>query len=78
MQAFAEASDIPVVAAFRYQDQFDNFSPVYVGEACRHDRGGGVGRDRAALTTRFNASEIIGTQMLTKSRALCRNCSCGR
>ena len=33
LQAFAEASDIPVVAAFRYQDQFDNFSPVYVGEA---------------------------------------------
>ncbi|WP_417628580.1 thiamine pyrophosphate-binding protein [Pararhodobacter aggregans] len=33
LQAFAEASDIPVVAAFRFQDQFDNFSPVYVGEA---------------------------------------------
>ena len=33
LQAFAEASDIPVVAAFRYQDQFDNFSPVYAGEA---------------------------------------------
>ena len=33
LQAFAEASDIPVVCAFRYQDQFDNFSPVYVGEA---------------------------------------------
>ncbi len=33
LQAFAEASDIPVVAAFRYQDQFDNFSPAYVGEA---------------------------------------------
>lgn len=30
---FAETSDIPVVAAFRYQDQFDNFSPVYAGEA---------------------------------------------
>jgi acetolactate synthase I/II/III large subunit len=33
LQAFAEASDIPVVAAFRYQDQIDNFSPVYAGEA---------------------------------------------
>ncbi|MHA6687632.1 thiamine pyrophosphate-binding protein [Mesorhizobium sp. A556] len=33
LQAFAEASDIPVVVAFRYQDQFDNFSPAFVGEA---------------------------------------------
>ncbi|WBU53051.1 thiamine pyrophosphate-binding protein [Paracoccus sp. SCSIO 75233] len=33
LQNFAEASDIPVVAAFRYQDQFDNHSPVYAGEA---------------------------------------------
>ncbi len=33
LQSFAEASDIPVVAAFRYQDQFDNHSPVYAGEA---------------------------------------------
>lgn len=33
LQAFAEASDIPVVAAFRFQDQYDNSSPVYVGEA---------------------------------------------
>jgi acetolactate synthase I/II/III large subunit len=33
LQAFAEASDIPVLAAFRFQDQFDNFSPVYAGEA---------------------------------------------
>ena len=33
LQGFAEASDIPVVAAFRYQDRFDNFSPVYAGEA---------------------------------------------
>ncbi|WP_415182440.1 thiamine pyrophosphate-binding protein [Phaeovulum sp.] len=32
-QAWAEASDIPVVAAFRYQDRFDNHSPVFVGEA---------------------------------------------
>lgn len=33
LQSFAETSGIPVVAAFRYQDQFDNFSPVYAGEA---------------------------------------------
>ncbi|RFB81133.1 thiamine pyrophosphate-binding protein [Methylovirgula sp. 4M-Z18] len=33
LQSFAEASDIPVVAAFRYQDQFDNGSAVFVGEA---------------------------------------------
>lgn len=33
LQDFAEASDIPVVAAFRYQDQFDNHSPAFVGEA---------------------------------------------
>lgn len=33
LQGFAEASEIPVVAAFRYQDQFDNHSPVYAGEA---------------------------------------------
>ena len=33
MQAFAEASDIPVIVAFRYQDRFDNHSPCYAGEA---------------------------------------------
>jgi acetolactate synthase-1/2/3 large subunit len=33
LQDFAEQSDIPVLAAFRYQDQFDNFSPVFAGEA---------------------------------------------
>ena len=33
LQSFAEASDIPVIAAFRYQDQFDNHSNVYAGEA---------------------------------------------
>ena len=33
LQDFAEASDIPVVAVFRYQDQFDNGSPVFAGEA---------------------------------------------
>lgn len=33
LQGFAEASDIPVVSVFRYQDQIDNFSPVFCGEA---------------------------------------------
>ncbi len=33
LQAFAEGSDIPVVSVFRYQDQFDNHSPVFCGEA---------------------------------------------
>lgn len=33
VQKFAEASDIPVVSVFRYQDQFDNASPTFCGEA---------------------------------------------
>ena len=33
LQAFAEASDIPTLAAFRYQDQVDNHAPIYAGEA---------------------------------------------
>lgn len=33
LQRFAEASDIPVVAAFRYQDRYDNHSPCYAGDA---------------------------------------------
>lgn len=33
MEAFAEASGIPVVTAFRYQDCFNNVSPVFCGEA---------------------------------------------
>ncbi len=33
LQGFAEASDMPVVSAFRYQDQFDNRSVAYAGEA---------------------------------------------
>lgn len=32
LQSFAEASDIPVVAALRYQDMIDNHSPVYAGD----------------------------------------------
>ncbi len=33
LQSFAEASDIPVVTAFRFADRFDNHSPVFCGEA---------------------------------------------
>jgi acetolactate synthase I/II/III large subunit len=33
LQLFAEASNIPVAAVFRYQDVFDNHSQVFVGEA---------------------------------------------
>ena len=33
LKSFAEFSKIPVVAAFRYQDQFDNFSSAFCGEA---------------------------------------------
>jgi acetolactate synthase-1/2/3 large subunit len=33
IQRFAESSDIPVVSVFRYQDQFDNTSPMFCGEA---------------------------------------------
>lgn len=33
LQAFAEASNIPVVTAFRCQDAIDNHSPVFAGEA---------------------------------------------
>ena len=33
LKNFAEASKIPVIAAFRYQDQFDNCSSAFCGEA---------------------------------------------
>lgn len=33
LKSFAEASDIPVVSVFRYQDQYDNFSKCFCGEA---------------------------------------------
>jgi acetolactate synthase-1/2/3 large subunit len=33
LQAFADAADIPVLAAFRYQDRYDNNAPTYAGEA---------------------------------------------
>ncbi len=33
LQAFAEANGIPVLAAFRFHDRFDNLSEVYAGDA---------------------------------------------
>ncbi|VFR64139.1 Acetolactate synthase large subunit [plant metagenome] len=52
IQRFAEASDIPVVAVFRYQDQFDNHSPVFCGEA-------GVGMSPAVRTLLRDADVIL-------------------
>lgn len=52
IQRFAEASDIPVVAVFRYQDQFDNHSPVFCGEA-------GVGMSPSVKTLIRDADVIL-------------------
>ena len=70
LQDFAEGSDIPVVSVFRYQDQFDNHSPVFCGEA-------GVGMVPAvkdliagadvilALNTRFGENATDGYRLLS-------------
>ncbi len=52
LQSFAEASDIPVVSVFRYQDQFDNHSPTFCGEA-------GVGMTPAVRTLLSEADLIL-------------------
>lgn len=52
VQRFAEASDIPVVAVFRYQDQYDNASPTFCGEA-------GVGMVAAIKELLKNADVIL-------------------
>lgn len=69
LQDFAEKSDIPVVAAFRYQDMIDNHSPVFSGEA-------GVGMPPhvkrlileadliLAINTRFGESTTDGYTLL--------------
>lgn len=69
LQDFAEQSDIPVVAAFRYQDMIDNRSPVFCGEA-------GVGMPAhvrrlitdadtiLAINTRFGESTTDGYTLL--------------
>ena len=69
LRDFAEKSDIPVVAAFRYQDVIDNHSPVFCGEA-------GVGMPPhvkrlileadviLAINTRFGESTTDGFTLL--------------
>ncbi|ORE98412.1 thiamine pyrophosphate-binding protein [Aurantimonas sp. 22II-16-19i] len=52
IQRFAEASDIPVVSVFRYQDQYDNFSPTFCGEA-------GVGMTPSVRTLLADADVIL-------------------
>ena len=52
IQAFAEASDIPVIAVFRYQDQYDNHSPTFCGEA-------GVGMVESVRTMLKDADVIL-------------------
>ncbi len=51
MQAFAERARIPVLSVFRYQDQFDNFSRAFAGEA-------GVGMI-PAVAARLRAADLI-------------------
>ena len=53
---FRRSSDIPVVAAFRYQDQFDNNSPVFVGEA-------GVGMAAHVKTLMRDADVILAVNV---------------
>lgn len=69
LERFATASDLPVVAAFRYQDQFDNHSPQYVGEAGvgmpPHVRGLISGADVIlALNVRFGEMTTDGYTLL--------------
>ncbi|XDA99934.1 thiamine pyrophosphate-binding protein [Sulfitobacter sp. LCG007] len=56
LQAFAETSEVPVLAAFRYQDRFDNFSPVFCGEA-------GVGMPAHARRLLTQADLIIAVNV---------------
>ncbi|MFD1342101.1 thiamine pyrophosphate-dependent enzyme [Litorisediminicola beolgyonensis] len=52
LKGFAEASDIPVVAVFRYQDQVDNNSACFCGEA-------GVGMNPSVKTLIREADVIL-------------------
>ncbi|MCR8549807.1 thiamine pyrophosphate-binding protein [Salipiger sp. P9] len=52
LQRFAEGSDIPVATAFRYQDQFDNRSPCFCGDA-------GVGMSAAVKGILRDADVIL-------------------
>ncbi len=53
LKRFAEASDIPVLAAFRYQDRFDNYSQTYCGDA-------GVGMVPHVADLIRNADVLLG------------------
>lgn len=70
LQGFAEASDIPVVSVFRYQDKIDNHSPVFCGEAgvgmVPHVRGLLTGADVIlAINTRFGENSTDGYTALS-------------
>ncbi len=52
LQAFAEASDIPVIAALRCQDMFDNHSPCYGGDM-------GLGVTEGIRTTLRDADVVL-------------------
>lgn len=70
LQQFAEASNLPVLASFRYQDQYDNHSDSYVGDA-------GVGMAPAtkqlirdadlilAINTRFGENTTDGYTLMS-------------
>ena len=70
LQAFAEASDIPVIAALRYQDMFDNHSPCYGGDLGL-GLAAGVRRTLAeadvvlAINTRFGEISTEGYTLFT-------------
>ncbi|MEP2533656.1 thiamine pyrophosphate-binding protein [Shimia sp.] len=52
LESFGEASDIPVLAAFRFQDLYDNHKPTYAGDA-------GVGMNPATKSLITNADVIL-------------------
>lgn len=56
LEQFAEASDIPVVTAFRYQDMYDNSLSTFVGEA-------GVGMLPAVRKTLSEADLILAVNV---------------
>ena len=51
MQAFCEASELPVGASFRCQDYVDNASPSYVGHV-------GIGPD-PRLAARVREADVL-------------------
>ncbi|MEM9499124.1 MAG: thiamine pyrophosphate-dependent enzyme [Pseudomonadota bacterium] len=57
LQRFAEASDLPVICAFRYQDVFDNHSRSFCGEA-----GVGMIPSVANLLKRADLILAVGTR----------------